>query len=234
MTLDLSCTEGLQGVFVSLLGHRFEEKFGFWRTLRGSSPSRALSHFAKGASHFHGLTMPVEDGLNDFSPSWTKRLLSTSLAGDTWHSEEQTSPKWQSPENNLKGSLDGWRSPVPRGDITGGEFSYLSRQPSHVSPSRLVQSFVTHDGQSPRLQALYVRTGSVSMVQWVWTTLRRPCGQLLRQRQLSVSRRCGVHDADCFGNRSSCLYRCCGVAVSSFQLYKTSVVARQLRVREQW
>ena len=49
-------------------------------------------------------------------------------------------------------------------------------------------------------------------------------GQLLRQRQLSVSRRCGVHDADCFGNRSSCLYRRCGVAVSSFQLYKTSVV----------
>ena len=46
----------------------------FPRTLRGPSPSKALSHFAKGASHFHGLTMPVEDGLNDFSPSWTKRL----------------------------------------------------------------------------------------------------------------------------------------------------------------
>ena len=41
-------------------------------------------------------------GLNDFSPSWTKRLLSISSPGDTRHSEKQTSPKWQSPEIDLQ------------------------------------------------------------------------------------------------------------------------------------
>ena len=36
---------------------------------------------------------------------------------------------------SLRDGSDGWRSPVPRGDNTGGEFFYLFRQPSLVGPA---------------------------------------------------------------------------------------------------
>ena len=35
----------------------------------------------------------------------------------------------------LRDGSDGWRSPVPRGDNTGGEVLYFFRQPSRVSPA---------------------------------------------------------------------------------------------------
>ena len=109
-------------------------------------------------------------------------------------------------------------------------FVYLFFPVTLCRSRRLVQSFVTHSGQCTRWQVLYVQTGSVSWAQRVCTTLRRPCRQLLRQRQSSVSRRCGVHDADCCGSRNSIQPNHSVLAESSRQVLAFADTWRRVRV----
>ena len=81
----------------------------------------------------------------------------------------------------LRDGSDGWRSPVPRGDNTG-EWVFSTSPVNHPVSVRLRACDAVWCGQCTRWQVLYVRTGSLSCLQYA--TLRRPCGQLLRQRQI--------------------------------------------------
>ena len=84
---------------------------------------------------------------------------------------------------SLRDGSDGWRSPVPRGDNTGGEFFYRFRQPSFVGPADWSRA-------SRRM---------VDSVQHGWScTFRRVqfpgCNVFVR--------RCGVLVASCCGSGS--------------------------------
>ena len=83
----------------------------------------------------------------------------------------------------LRDGSGGLRSPVPRGDNSGGRGRVLPPPtiPCRVPPTGCVHRGAFWCGQSTRWQVLYVRTGSLSRLQS--TTLRRLCGQLLRQQQ---------------------------------------------------
>ena len=83
----------------------------------------------------------------------------------------------------LRDGSDGWRSPVPRGENTVCEFFLLLPSNIPCRSRRQVAYIVMPSGvgQCTRWQVLYVRTGSLSCLQF--TTLRRLCGQLLRQQQ---------------------------------------------------
>ena len=102
----------------------------------------------------------------------------------------------------LRDGSDGWRSPVRRGDSTGGR-DCLHPPPTIAFQSRRqVPYIVMVCGQCTRWLVLYVQTGATllrhlglllrqrhSVSAW---TLRRPCCGLLRQRPTQHYRRCGV------------------------------------------
>ena len=89
---------------------------------------------------------------------------------------------------------DGWRSPVPRGDNTGGRV--------HLPPQPAIAFSVPPTDSVHRDASFIMCIVTGSSFFWDFgslysTTLRRHSSQLLRQRHSLSVRSCGVPGADC-------------------------------------
>ena len=123
---------------------------------------------------------------------------------------------------------DGWRSLVPRRDNTGGEVvSPSANHPVSVPPTGPELCAALLCGRCTRWHALNVLMGSLSCCMVFLSTLRRPGGQLLRQRQSVFHVAASM--ADCCGSSNSGLVRRSDVA-TSYGFYLFSCKSLDVRV----